>query len=87
MARFGIREYFCGANSKWHIVDAILVLIALLDLMALALQTSLGTATFTVMQVIRVSRVTRIARLARSPVFQELTHMMRSIVAGSQTLG
>eukprot|EP00928_Gymnodinium_smaydae_P097467 TRINITY_DN8837_c0_g1_i1.p1 TRINITY_DN8837_c0_g1~~TRINITY_DN8837_c0_g1_i1.p1 ORF type:complete len:452 (-),score=49.45 TRINITY_DN8837_c0_g1_i1:153-1508(-) len=87
----GCKEYFFGRDARWHIFDFILALIALLDIIALAVKEMssdeyVDTSSLSLMRLVRLSRLTRIARLARAPVFQELSIMIRGIVAGTRTL-
>eukprot|EP00928_Gymnodinium_smaydae_P069296 TRINITY_DN5272_c0_g2_i1.p1 TRINITY_DN5272_c0_g2~~TRINITY_DN5272_c0_g2_i1.p1 ORF type:complete len:746 (-),score=111.34 TRINITY_DN5272_c0_g2_i1:157-2394(-) len=86
----GCRGYFCGKANLWNIFDALLALIASVDIATLIIRLvgteEVDTWSLSLMRMVRLSRLSRVARLARTPIFQELSHMLRGIAAGSRTL-
>jgi len=84
----GPRAFFLGKNGKWHLVDALIVSLALLDIVSLVAThvQHLKARALMLMRMARLLRLTRITRLGRTGIFHELIYMLKGIEAGTSTL-
>lgn len=88
----GCRSFFCDRDAKWHIFEAMLAVMAAVEVfLALAqpvneLHDSTDSSSMTLLRVVRLFRVTRIIRVCRFEIFQDLLAMMNGVLAGVQTL-
>jgi len=84
----GPHNHFLGQHWKWSLFDAIVVLVAIVELV---LTLSLGQeedpgVLGTLFHVVRLLRLTRIVKVLRFPFFKDLMMMLNGLIDGARTL-
>jgi len=89
----GIRDYFFGTDSRWNVFEAVLVMLALVELVAAFVKpaggeggTGGGTTNLSLFRILRLTRITRLLRMCRFEVFSELMVMIKGTMRGFKTL-
>jgi len=85
----GFAKYFSGDSLVWRLFDTAVILVALSDVVVLAIvagEEEVNSNTITLVRIVRLVRLTRITRLGHTSVFHELAYMIRGIEAGTSTL-
>jgi len=82
----GIARYFCGVDCWWNLFDAIIILLALGDIIMTVLAETSGTQSLTVLRLLRLTRLSRLIRFFRLGFMQELQLMMKGLLSGFRTL-
>jgi len=84
----GCKQHFCGPDWGWNCFDAIIVLLAIIDLIIIISQVDMGASAsqVSVVRLARLTRLTRLVRVFQISFFKELTQMVRGFVQGLRTL-
>jgi len=81
------REYFCGHELSWNILDMCLVLAGVIDcLMSLSDLNDSAVFSTTLLRLVRLARLSRVVRFCRLKCLKELQLMIRGLLGGGRTL-
>lgn len=82
----GVAQFFCGPEMYWNIFDALIVTVAIADVIITMLGSLVNLGNFTIIRLLRFARLTKLVRVLKLKVFKELALMVNGILAGFRVL-
>eukprot|EP00928_Gymnodinium_smaydae_P030393 TRINITY_DN22628_c0_g1_i1.p1 TRINITY_DN22628_c0_g1~~TRINITY_DN22628_c0_g1_i1.p1 ORF type:complete len:425 (-),score=53.70 TRINITY_DN22628_c0_g1_i1:500-1774(-) len=89
----GVKTYFRGSEYAWNILEAVLVLFALIELIITVVPLFTansgeggGSSKMSLVRVVRLTRIVRLVRVCRIEAFGELAEIIQGAIGGMRTL-
>jgi len=80
------KDYFCGGDKRWNYFDAVIVLLAWVNIIAEETSDGEALSGLTILRLARLTRLARLVRIFRLKQFAELTLMIKGLFSGMATL-